>query len=926
MRDWKSYIREFLDLPKMRDHRDERAIQELADHLEDAYREARARGATHEEAEVLALERLGDRDAAMKEIRRSERRHAAAEVHRQVESGEERARGRGGAWVPVADLARDLRMALRGLLKKPLFTGVVILVLALGIGATTAIFTLLDAIILSPLPFEDSNRLVAVQHAAPGRGLDDAGQCAAWHFTYESENQVFQDLGMFTDYSTPSITGSGEPEAVPSLLVTSGVFRALRLNPVLGRIFTPGDEDPDGPATIMLGYGYWRSRFGGDQNVVGQTLQVDGVTREIIGVVPVEVQALGSNPSVILPLRHRLSSLFVGNIGYDAVARLRDGVTVDEATTELNRILPMAWEMFPGGPTASSNDPSHYRAEVLLLQNDLVGSVASLLWVLMGGVGVVLLIACANVANLFLVRAEGKEGEMAVRTALGATGSRIGWEYLKESLLLGIMGGVGGVILAQVGLRSLVAMAPANLPRMEEVTLSPTVLLFTLAVSLGAGLFFGSFPMLRSGRDRLVDSLKEGGRSGMRDQGRHRVQNLLAVSQMALALVLLVASGLMLRTFQNVRNTSPGFGNPEEVLALQLYIPPQEVPGTAEMASTFEVIARRLQEVPGVSSVGLATAIPMDGSGNVNPFYVEGQILDPDGARLSRRHKWIGPSYLSTMQIPLLMGRTVTWDDVHGRAPVALLSESLAREVFGSPEEAMGQRIAARPDPPVWKEVIGVVADVREDAMDQAPPNLVYWPQVTLGFWEGEPADMVQSWRGAGFALRSSRLGTPGFIEDVQDAIWEVNPNLPVLQIRPLSDLMADSMARTSFTMVLLGIAGGAALILGLVGVYGVISYAVSQRSRELGMRMALGAHPGDLKGMVLRQGLVLAGIGVGIGLGLAAGLTRLMTALLIGVNPVDPMTYSLVAGGLLSVALIASYLPARRAARVDPMTALRVD
>jgi putative ABC transport system permease protein len=764
-----------------------------------------------------------------------------------------------------------------------------------------------------------------VQHAAPGRGMSDVGQCAAWHFTYMDEAESFEDLGMYTG-SSASVTGRGAPEALPTLEVTSGVFRAIRSAPLAGRIFTEEEMDPDGAATIMLAEGYWWSRFGGDPDIVGQTLQVDGATREIIGVMPQEIRALGYDPSIIVPLRFRRSNLFVGNIGYDAVGRLRDGVTVEEAHADLSRVMPQAWEKFPGGPVAASSSPDLYEVDLRSLRTDLVGPVANLLWVLLGGVAMVLLIACANVANLFLVRAEGKDGEMAVRTAMGASSRRITWEYLKESLLLGLLGGIGGLILAQVGLRSLLNFAPVTLPRLDEVSLDSSILLFTLAVSLGAGFFFGIFPMLRKGKSDLVDSLKEGGRSGMKDRKRQRVQNTLAVSQMALALVLLVSSGLMLRSFQSLRTVDPGFQNPQDVLALRLYIPGSEVPLGADVATTYEMIVRRLEEVSGVSSVGLATAIPMDGGNNVNPFIVRDRGLDAEGGRISRRHKWIGPNYLETLQIPLLMGRTVTWDDIHGRAPVALLSETLATEVFGSPEEALGQYVAARPDPPHWKEVIGIVKDVREDGMDQPHPALVYWPHVTLGFWQGNAPDQVQVWRGAGIAIRSSRVGTPGLLEDVEEAIWEISPNLPVQGVRPLPDLMAASMGRTSFAMILLGVAGLVALILGLVGVYGVVSYAVSQRQRELGMRMALGAQPGQVKGMVLKQGFVLAGIGVVLGLVLAVGATRLMSSILIGVDPVDPLTYSAVAGGLLVVALLASYLPARRASRVDPMTALRMD
>jgi predicted permease len=922
---WKKYLRENLSLPVMKGHRDERAIEEMADHLEDLYQEARSRGVSEEEAEALVLGWLGDPRRATEELTEAEPHHVRAQVDRWLEKRAEDLKVKGSVWAVLGDGLRDLRLGLRALGKRPLFTGVVILVLALGIGATSAIFTLVDAIVLSPLPFDEADRLVAVQHAAPGRGLADAGQCAAWHFTYEDEARVFEDLGMFTG-STASVTGNGPPEALPVAQVTDGVFRAIRITPVVGRIFAPEDMDPDGQATIMLGHGYWQSRFGGDPTVVGRTLQVDGVTREIIGVAPAEVRALGGDPSLILPLRFRRSDLFVGNIGYGAVARLREGVTMEGAAADLNRVLPLAWEKFPGGPVASSSDPSHYIAEIYPLKDDLIGPVANILWVLLAGVGVVLLIACANVANLFLVRADGKEGEMAVRAAMGASGRRIGWEYLKESLLLGVLGGAGGLLLAQVGLRSLLAMAPTNLPRMDEVTLDSGVVLFTLVVSLVSGLVFGLIPMLRYGKGNLVDALKEGGRGGLREKGRNRAQSLLAVSQMALALVLLVAAGLMLRSFQSLQKVDPGFGGAENILALRLYIPGQEAPTGAEVAVAYESMVRRLEEIPGVESVGLATDIPMGPGGNVNPFFVRGQVLDPNGPRLSRRHKWIGEGYLETLQIPVLAGRSITWDDVHDRAPVALLSETLAVEVFGSVEAAMGQYVAARPDPPVWKEVVGVVKDTRDDGFESDPPDLVYWPQVTLGFWEGNAPDQVQTWRGSGIAVRSSRVGTPGYLDEVQAAIWDVNPNLPILQARPLEELMADSMARVSFTMILLGIAGAVALVLGLVGVYGVISYGVSQRSRELGMRMALGAESGQVLAMVVRQGAVLAGIGVVVGLGLAFGATRLMSAILVGVSPFDPTTFASVAGGLLFVALLASYLPARRAARVDPIVALRTE
>ena len=925
MPDWKRFLRDNLSLPVMDGHRDERVIQEMADHLEDLYQEAMARGMAPEEAQKHVRAWFGEPHRALEEIIEAEPHHVRAQVDRWFQDHEEDLKIKGSFGAFLSDAIRDLRLGLRGLARRPVFSGVVILVLALGMGATTAIFTLVDAVVLSPLPFDRADRLVAVQHAAPGRGLSDAGQCAAWHFTYEDEADVFQDVGMWWD-TRALITGNGPPEAIQAMAVTDGVLRAFRITPIMGRIFTREDMEPSAPPTVILAEGYWRSRFGADPAMVGRILEADGTSMEIVGVVPENLNTVGRSPSVILPLQYDRSTLFVGNIGASSVARLKDGVTIEAAAAELNRIMPMAWEKFPGGPVASSSSPGLYRAEVYPFQEDLVGSMAGILWMLLAGVGVVLLIACANVANLFLVRADGKEGEMAIRTAMGASRKRIGWEYLKESLLLGVLGGTVGLILAHLSLKGLLGAAPTTLPRVEEIGLNGKVFLFALVLSLGSGILFGFFPALRHSRRSPVDALKEGGRGGSRSGERNRAQNTLAISQMALALVLLVASGLLLKSFFTLRNVDPGFRNPENVQVFRLYAPPSEISTSAEVATTYEAIVRRMNEIPGVESVGLATQIPMDRTGNVNPFYVRGHQDDPGAGQISRRHKWIGEGYLQTLQIPLLAGRSITWDDIHDRAPVAMLSETLALEVFGSVEGALGQFIAARPDPPVWKEVIGVVKDVREYGMDQAPPDLVYWPQVTLGFWERNAPDQVQTWRGVGLAVRSDRVGTPGFREALEAAVWEVNPNMPILRVHTLSELMTDSMADLSFTMVLLGIAGGVALFLGLVGVYGVISYTVSQRTRELGMRMALGAGRRQILTMVVRQGAFLAGTGILVGLGLAFGLTRLMQGVLFGVSPADPGIYAATAGGLLLVALLASYLPAHRASKVDPVEALRAE
>jgi predicted permease len=509
---------------------------------------------------------------------------------------------------------------------------------------------------------------------------------------------------------------------------------------------------------------------------------------------------------------------------------------------------------------------------------------------------------------------------------MGASRRRIGWEYLKESLLLGIIGGIAGLALAYVSLEFLVAAGPANLPRMDEVSLNRDVLLFTLAVSLGAGVFFGMFPVLKHGRGGLVNALKQGGRSGTAGRERNRVRNALAVSQMALALVLLVASGLMLRSVISLRNVDPGFHNPETVLTFRLFLPGNDFAEEEEIATTYEAIARRLEQIPGVASVALGTALPMGVGNNVNPLYIEGLEYTGENPATIRRHKWIGGDFLETLEIPLLLGRTLTWQDVHERAPAVLVSERLAREYWGSPAAALDKGLAIRPDPPRWYKVVGVVADVRDDGLGANPPLMVYWPHVTAAVWQGDAEDELTVWRGAVLAVRSPRVGTAGFVDEVRAAVWDINPNLPVRNIQSLDDLTAQSISRTSFTLVLLCIAAGVALLLGLIGVYGVISYGVSQRSSELGMRMALGARAEDVTGMVLRQGLVLAVVGLGVGMALALGLTRLMAGILFGISPRDPVTFALVPLLLLFVALAATYLPARRAAQVDPMEALRAE
>jgi predicted permease len=825
----------------------------------------------------------------------------------------------------IADATRELRQTVRALVKRPVFASVVVLVLALGIGATTTIFTLVDAILLSPLPFPEPDRLVSLSHSAPNVGRGDVGQCAAWHVTYQEEGRVFDGLGMYA-FGRVDITGDGEPDAPRSMVATSGVFSTLGMQPVIGRPFTPADENPDAPPVILLTHGYWQTRFGGDRAVVGRTMRVNGNPTEIVGVLPPTLSTLGQDPSVVVPLRYRRADLFVGNVGFSSVARLKPGVTREQAIADMKRMLPMAFEKFPGGPVIEAARQANYLPNAVPLTETLVGGVARVLWVLLAGVAVVLLVACANIANLFLVRAESKRKEMAIRTALGATRLRVAWEHLRESVVLGLIGGAAGLAMAYAGLRILAARAPSQLPRLDEVAIDSSALLFTLAVAAGAGLVFGLLPMLKQDPRGVSETLKAGGHSGVGGGGRHRIQNLLAVSQIALVFVLLVGSGLVLRSANALWKTDPGFRDPAHLLALSVRINSRNVPQDAGVALQQEAIARQLAQIAGVDGVAIATALPAHAGGNINPLYVEGITDAGTAPPITRRHKWVGEGYFDTLGIPVLKGRPLTWQDAHDRAPVVLVSRSIALAYWGSVDEAIGKRISVRPNPLRWAEVVGVVEDVRDDGVNVDPPAMVYWPQVTAAFWEGEGADDLLVWRSASYAIRSRRVGTPGLLDDVRRAIWSVNPNLPLSNVGTLDDYVAQSVSPTTFALVLLSIAAGIALVLGLVGVYGVISFAVSQRTRELGIRMALGADARRVRIMVLRHGLALAVAGTFLGLTLALGGTRIMEGLLFGVTPADPLTFGAVAAGLTFVAVAAAWIPAYRASRVDPLVVLRAE
>ena len=817
--------------------------------------------------------------------------------------------------------SRVSRIARR-LWRTPLFSLVAILTLALGIGANTAIFSVVNGVLLKPLPYHDPERLVGVWHTAPGINLPLLNQGPSNYFVYRDESQTFEDIALWQGAAV-SITGTGEPERVQALRVTDGLFDILRVHPVVGRDFTLEDDSPGAPDRVMLAHAYWLRKFGGNPSVVGTTLAIESRPYEIIGVLPSDFRFLDRNPQVFLPFRFDRTQIWVGNFSYQGIARLAAGATLEAANADVARMIPLTIERFrlPPGFSRQMFDDAKIGPLVRPLSADVIGDAGQMLWILLGTVGLVLLIACANVANLFLVRAEGRQQELAIHAALGASWRRVSWELLSESLALALLGGAAGLGLAYAGIQLLATIAPDGLPRVESITIDPIVLLFTLGISLAAGLLFGLLPVIKFARPQLANALKEGGRLSSAGRSRHRARNTLVVAEIALAVVLLVASGLMIRTFQAMQQVDPGFTKPEEVLTVRISIPESLVEDPVQTARMHQQISERIAQVPGVRSVGVTSSITMDGNDSNDPVFVEDFPIPEGRIPPLRRYKWVGEGYFETMGNRVVAGRTLTWNDAFTAAPVVVISENLAREYWKEPSQALGRRIQNTPGSP-WRTIVGVVGDDRDNGVTQAPPATVYWPAVVERLWN----DSLMVSRPMAYAIRSERSGAPTLLKEVQQAVWAVNPNLPVANAQTLEEIAAESMAQTSFALVMLSIAAGVALLLGVVGIYGVISYIATQRTREIGIRMALGAAQRDVSSLFLRHGLVLAAIGIAVGLAGAAGLTRLMGSMLYGVSALDWVTYAAVGVGLGATAMLASYLPAARASRVDPSVALRFE
>jgi predicted permease len=814
-------------------------------------------------------------------------------------------------------LFRDLRYGLRALRKSPGFTVVAVLTLAVGIGANSAIFSVINGILLKPLPYPHSEELIDLHLTAPGVNFPDADPAPFLYFTYRDQGQSFQSVGLYK-WDTQSVTGLTEPEQVQCLNVTAEVLPILGVQSALGRWFSETDAAPGSPQTAILTYGWWLTKFGGDPSVIGRQIMVDGNSREVIGVMPASFHFLDRDAVLLLPLQFDRTKAFLGLFDYPGIARLRPGVTIEQASADIARMIPMALHNFPPPPglTVKEFEDVRLAPKSRYLSQMLIGDIGKTLWVLMGTIGIVLLIACANVANLMLVRAEGRQRELAIRAALGAGWSDIARELLIESVALGLLGGALGLALAYGAVRVLISMAPSHLPRLHEISIDPAVILFTLGVALLTGVLFGMIPVIKYAGPRISSELRGGGRTSSQSRERHRARSVLVVAQVALALVLLVCSGLLIRTFHALRRVDPGF-DPRDRLTLQIAVPESQISDATAAMRLEQGILEKIRAIPGVASVGLTTVIPTQRAAH-DLIYARDKSY-ARGVPPLRLFKFVSPELLETMGNRLIAGREFTWTDTYERRPVAMVSENLARELWEDPQRALGKQIREDLKGP-WREVIGVVNDVRDNGVQEKAPAAAYFP-LLMNEFEG---DAVAVQRSVSFIVRSNRAESQSLLADVRQAVWSMNPNLPLASVRTLQEIYDKSLARTSFTLVMLAIAGAMALLIGMVGVYGVISYTVSQREREIGTRMALGAQHSDVIRLVLSEGMVVILIGLGVGLGASLASTRFLSSLLFGVTATDPLTFAGVMILLALVALAACYVPGRRAARVDPMVALR--
>ena len=817
-------------------------------------------------------------------------------------------------------LWRDLRYTVRALVRVPRFTLVAVFTLALGIGATTAIFSAVNGVLLRPLPYPDSERIVGLWHGAPDLGYDQFGISAGIFHQYLTENQVYESMGLYRSWE-PNLTEEGEPERVPAVVGTAGLLDVLGVTPLMGRSFSEEEAREGGAAVVVVSYALWQRRFGGRRDILGRTLYVHGAPREIIGVMPPGFDFGGPNrkAELWLPAYLNLENGDPGTFVWNAVARLRPDATPEAAVAQEEVLLQHVRERWAGEESLINfMDAGGFHPIVHSLQEEVVGDMERPLWILLGTVGLVLLIACANVANLSLVRAEGRQREMAVRAAMGATRGRLARGFLLESVVLAAVGGALGVAAAWAGAPVLLRAAPPELPRLDQISMDGTVLVFALGAAFLSALLFGAAPALRHDIAGLLGVLRSAGRGSTEGRERHHLRNVLVVGQTALAMVLLVGGGLLAKSFWEVRRIDPGFDT-DGILTFRLSLPGQQYSGAVELAAFHQQLLDRLRGLPGVTSAGAISALPLAESAAGTAYEIE-DIPTPAGELPPMFwYKYASPGYFETMGISVVVGRAFRPSDHETDLGNIIVSKALADRIWPG-QDVLGRRIRPEDDTTdvAWEKIVGVVENTRDRGLREDPGTLIYHAMV------GPNADEGWSVSSMTYVLRAEN--PTGLIGGVREVVKEMDPSLPLVGIQTMEVVVADSIIRLTFTALALCIAALMALMLAAVGLYGVLSYVVSQRTQEIGVRMALGAQTGQVLSMVVVSGAKLAVMGLALGVVGAGALTRLLQGLLYGTEPLDPLTFAGTSGVLLGVGLLASYLPARRAACVDPAESMKTE
>jgi putative ABC transport system permease protein len=896
MPDFKIEIRARLAALQLSPVREAEIIEELSQHLEEEYERALRSGSSEDEAHQRVLEQLAASDLLHRELKHVERRISQEPV----------APGAQLKTNLFGDLTQDIRYALRVLAKNPAFTFIAVIALALGIGANSAIFSVVDAVLLRPLPFNHPEQLVMVWENAAHLGFPKNTPSPANFLDWQKQTQSFTGMAATVERSF-NLTGVGEPERLEGRRVSANLFELLGVPALLGRTFVLEDDRP-GTHVVVLSYSLWQRRFGSDPAVIGRAITLNGESYTVVGVMPQLMQLPGYENvndqlwvSIAFPSEEAAQR---GNHFLEVIARLKPGITMKQAQAEMETISARLAQQYPDYNTRIG-------AVVVPLHEQVVGDIKPALLVLLGAVGFVLLIACANVANLLLARAAVRQKEIAVRLALGASQSRLIRQFLTESVLLAIFGAVIGLLLAFFGLHALRTFIPASISQVETINIDARVLIFTILVAVVTGIGFGLAPAIHGSHLNLNDTLKEGGRDST-GGGGNRARGLLVIGEVAVSFVLLIGAGLLINSFFHLRKLDPGF-RADHLLTMKVNLSEVKYPDLERRAAFFDEVMRRVRELPGVRSAAVAGNLPLTYNGDSMAISVEGVPDPPTDQRPDVIFRAIGAGYFDTMGIPIVRGRDFTDQNNADSKDVVVISEKTATH-FWPGQDPIGKRLkpgwSTSKSP--WREVIGIVKDVRQN-------DLIAPPKMQMYFTYRQPKNIA-----ANALVVRTTIEPMSLAESVRNAIWSVDKDQTVADIDTMDHIVAGAVARQRFSMVLLGVFASLALMLASVGIYGVMSYSVAQRTREIGIRMALGARRADVLQMTVRQGLKLVGAGMILGLVAAFLLTRVMTTLLYGISATDPMTFIGISVMLLAVAILASYVPALRATKVDPITALR--